>query len=58
MFTAAFATIAAFEVVLFCKHNVAFRTVIKILRIELFVKHNDLKDKEVIPIVISAPFKR
>lgn len=51
MFTATFATITTFEVVFFSKHNVTFRTIIKIFSIELFVKHNDLKDKEVMPIV-------
>lgn len=58
MFTATFAAVTAFEVILFCKHNVAFRTVVKIFRIKLFVKHSRLKDKEVIPIVISMQSKR
>lgn len=39
MFTAAFAAVAAFEMVLFGKDNIPFGTVIKILGIELFVKH-------------------
>jgi hypothetical protein len=58
VFTTAFTTITTFEVVLFCKHNVSFGAIIEIFRIELFVKHNGLKDKEVIPIVIIKEFKR
>lgn len=58
MFASAFTAITAFEVILFRKHNIAFRTVVKIFRFKLFVKHNSLKDKEVMPIVITMQSKR
>ncbi len=39
MFAAAFAAIPSFEMILFGENDVAFRTVVKIFRIKLFVKH-------------------
>lgn len=47
MFTPAFTTITTFQMVFFGKNNVSFGAIIEIFRIELFVKHNSCKDKEV-----------
>jgi hypothetical protein len=47
MFAAALAAITSFQVVFFGKHDITFRTVIKILRVHVFFKHDQSKVPEV-----------
>jgi hypothetical protein len=40
MFAAALAAITSLQKIFLCKNNVSFRTIIKILRVEILAKHS------------------